>query len=172
MDIWNDSYFQELRINIWKWQKRTSQLNKEPKRLKKNLEKFRLNRESNPDLCDDRTQRSIHWADQTNWREGLCGFDKKPYGGNDMNGIWNDSYFKPEIFSGSFSTARLFIQLRGSLFPSLFHFHIFILSSKYTKKSLNPFQPLFYHRPKSVLDLTRGIWSSSFNFTVKNGLYN
>ena len=39
-----------------KW-KLSSQLNKKPKRLKKNLKKFRLDQESNSDSCDDRTQR-------------------------------------------------------------------------------------------------------------------
>ena len=39
-----------------KW-KLSSQLNKQPKRLKKNLKKFRLDQESNSDSCDDRTQR-------------------------------------------------------------------------------------------------------------------
>lgn len=55
---------------------------------------------------------------------------------------------------------QVLFQPPGCLFSCkdhYFHFHIFILSSKYTKKSLNPFQPLSNHRPKSVLDLTRGI---------------
>ena len=42
----------------WKW-KWFSQLNKQPKRLKKNLEKLRFDPASNPGLCDDRAQRSI-----------------------------------------------------------------------------------------------------------------
>ena len=37
-----------------------SQKNEQPKRLKKNLKKFRLDREWNPDLCDDQTRRSTH----------------------------------------------------------------------------------------------------------------
>ena len=58
-NTWNDSYF-KLRIKIWKW-KWSSPSNKQPKRFKKNLKKFRLDREWNPDLCDDRTQRSLHY---------------------------------------------------------------------------------------------------------------
>ena len=68
-----------------------------------------------------------------------------------------------------------FNRLPDSLFnceDHYFHFHILIHSSKYTKKLPNPFQPLSNHRPKSVLNLTPVNWSSSFNFTFLNGLYN
>ena len=40
--------FQQSYVRTWKW---SSQLNKQPTRLKKNLKKFRLDRESNPGLC-------------------------------------------------------------------------------------------------------------------------
>ena len=39
-----------------------------------NLKKMRLNRESNPDLYDDLTQRPIHSANQAKWRAGHCEF--------------------------------------------------------------------------------------------------
>ena len=29
-----------------------------------------IDRESNPDIRDDRTQRTIHWANRANWRAG------------------------------------------------------------------------------------------------------
>ena len=55
----NQTYFMKV-----KW---SSQLNKQPKRLKKNLKKFRFDRESNrPNLFNDWTQRSIHYANQAN----------------------------------------------------------------------------------------------------------
>ena len=57
-------------INPVHWYERKSQLcesehdhrsrNEQPKRLKKNLKKFHLDRESTPDLCADLTQFSIH----------------------------------------------------------------------------------------------------------------
>ena len=63
----NDSYF-ELRMKIWKW-KWSCQLNKQPKRLIKNLKKIQawpgIER---PDLSDDRTQLSMLQANQANWR--------------------------------------------------------------------------------------------------------
>ena len=46
----------------WKW---STQLDKKPKRLKKNLKKFRLDRESSPDLSR---------PSQANWRASHCKF--------------------------------------------------------------------------------------------------
>ena len=79
----------DLRIKIRKW-KWFSQLNKQPKRLKKNLKDFRLGWESSPDVWDDRTQRSI----QSSHLESRPLENRNiPVGGNDMNGnIWNDSF--------------------------------------------------------------------------------
>ena len=59
--IWSQSYF-ELQIKIWK-RTRSSQWSEQAKRLKRTWkQKIRLDRESNPDVCDDWTQRSIHWG--------------------------------------------------------------------------------------------------------------
>ena len=72
------------------------QLHKQPKRLKKNPKKFRLDREWNPDLCDDRTQYSIHWANQANWsRSWPLWVGNITDGGNDLKwNIWNVFQFK------------------------------------------------------------------------------
>ena len=48
----------------WKWTW-SSQLNEQPKRLKEKLKKLRLDRESNPELCDDRTQLITQNIEQT-----------------------------------------------------------------------------------------------------------
>ena len=52
----------------WKW-KWFSQLNKQPQRLKKNLEKSRFDPASNTDLCrDDRAQRSIRETESSQFQ--------------------------------------------------------------------------------------------------------
>ena len=57
------------------------------KAVVKEPEKIGLDREWNPDLCGDRTQRYIHWANHANWRAAHRGFAID--GGNDMN--WNNA---------------------------------------------------------------------------------
>ena len=72
------------------------QLHKQPKRLKKNPKKFRLDREWNPGLCDDRTQYSIHWTNQANWSQSRPLWVRNiTDGGNDLKwNIWNVFQFK------------------------------------------------------------------------------
>ena len=72
---------------------------------KKDAKNSTLYQETNPGLCDDQTQCSIHWANQTNWTAGHCEFVIPPtrviwpdHGGNDMYwDIWNESYFELRI---------------------------------------------------------------------------
>ena len=64
---------------------------------KRTLKKFRVDRNSNPDLCDDWTQYSIHfWANQANWsRSRPLWVGNIPDGGSDLKlNIWSLFQFK------------------------------------------------------------------------------
>ena len=91
----------DMKVKAWMW---SSQLNTQPKRLKRNRKKFRLDQESNPDLCDDRTQRYISIE--------LI----KPTGEQAVAMIRDRFPIKSEFFQVPFQPLSFFIQLRGS-FP-------------------------------------------------------
>ena len=58
----NNDYMEVNKILLVEWTTWTAEL--------KYLKEFRLDWESNPDLCNDTMQCSIHWAYQANWRAG------------------------------------------------------------------------------------------------------
>ena len=121
----------EGHICKWEW---FSQLNKQPKRLKKNLKNFRPDWESNTDVWDGRTQRSIrssHMESRPLRNRNI------PVGGNDMNGnIWNDSY----LFWTAEPSKKIFLDVFDSIFTVLiricqlikYHIH----NSKYIRFDL------------------------------------
>ena len=83
--LWNE--INQILNCGWSWRFKSEYYDhrswvKQPKRLKKNLKKKSC---LTGNLCYDRTQRSIHRANQTNWRAGHCVFlIHQIDGGNDM----------------------------------------------------------------------------------------
>ena len=77
IEIYETNHFWTAHLRIWKW-RWSSQLNNNTSGWKKNLKNFRHDRELKPDLCADRMQCSIYWANQANWRAGHCEFVTYP----------------------------------------------------------------------------------------------
>ena len=118
--------------------------------MKKNLKNFRLDWESNPDVWDDRTQRSIQ---SSHLESRPLGNRNIPFGGNDMNGnTWNDLY----LFWTAEPSKKIFF---GCL-------RYEELSTKYFY-SFNPHLPAYQiSHPQFKIYPFRLVWPKNINETV------